>query len=93
MYDVLTYDASTGEGGLDSIIVTLTLGKSLPNTLVQMIPAARELYRLQKTLTLTTDITMADVVALAGVELIKTVGSPRLVVQLGKEEPRLLVEN
>jgi len=88
MHDALTYDASTGEGGPDGSIVPLTLGSSPPKALVQLIPAARELDGLRKTLKRTTEITMADVVALAGAEAIETAGGPRLVVQLGKGEPR-----
>mmetsp|Transcript_62470 Transcript_62470/g.75168 ORF Transcript_62470/g.75168 Transcript_62470/m.75168 type:complete len:417 (-) Transcript_62470:65-1315(-) len=86
MHDALTYDASTGEGGPDGGIVSLLLGGSPPRALEALIPAAKELDGLRKVLKRTTEITMADVVALAGAEAIETAGGPRLVVQLGKGE-------
>lgn len=88
MQDALTYDASSGDGGPDGSIIPLTLSANPPKVLVGLIPAARELEKLRKTLKRTTEITMADVVALAGAEAIETAGGPRLVVQLGKGEPK-----
>jgi len=88
MQDALTYDASTGDGGPDGGIVPLTLSANPPKVLVGLIPAAKELEKLRKTLKRTTEITMADVVALAGAEAIETAGGPRLVVQLGKGETK-----
>ena len=67
----------------------LTLGRSPSKALVQLIPTVRELVGLQKTLKRTTEITMADMVALTGAEEIKTAEGASLVVQLGKGEPRL----
>jgi len=86
MQDALTYDASTGDGGPDGSIIPLTLSGNPPKVLVGLIPAAKELEKLRKNLKRTTEITMADVVALAGAEAIETAGGPRLVVQLGKGE-------
>ena len=60
---------------------------------MQLIPATRELDGLWKTLKCTTNIMMVSVVALTGEAVIKTAESPRLVVQLVKGEPMLLVAN
>ena len=52
----------------------LTLCRSPPRALVQLIPVAREMDGMREALKRTNDVTMADVVELAGAEAIKMAG-------------------
>lgn len=87
--DALTYDAATQEGGPDGSIVRVILEAGRDNpSLSPLQPAAAKLSEIAKNIKRTTEITMADVVTFAGAEAIESVGGPRVVVQLGKTDPK-----
>jgi len=87
--DALTYDTTTEEGGPDGSIIATILDKNNKNpSLVGLSKAAEQLNRIAITNKKTTEITMADVVTFAGAEAIESVGGPRIVVQLGKTDPK-----
>jgi len=88
MLDALTFDAKTGEGGPDGTILGSILSGSSTSPLASLKPAAGELAELAKNIKKTTEITLADVVAFSGAEAIETSGGPRIVVQLGKLDPK-----
>lgn len=85
--DALTYDPNTQEGGPDGSIVAAILDQKSKN--VEGLKAgAEKLNEIAKLVKRTTEITMADVVSFAGAEAIESVGGPRIVVQLGKMDPK-----
>lgn len=86
--DALKYNAATGEGGPDGSIVRVVLESSGDPSLTSLRPAADKLSEIAKNIKRTTEITMADVVTFAGAEAIESTGGPRVVVQLGKTDPR-----
>lgn len=88
MQDALTYDSSTQAGGQDGTIISAIIGKGAPPSLESLRPAAFALLDIAKEMKRTTEVTMADVVAFAGAEAIESTGGPRIVVQLGKLDPK-----
>jgi len=84
--DALSYDPSTQENGPDgSIVRTIMDSKAADPKFKQ---GAEKLQDIAKLIKRTTEITMADVVTFAGAEAIESVGGPRIVVQLGKLDPK-----
>jgi len=86
--DALTYNAETKEGGPDGSVLTVILDKNAPESVLELKPAAEKLAEIAKKLKRTTEITDADVVGFAGAEAIETAGGPRIVIQLGKLDPK-----
>eukprot|EP00978_Attheya_sp_CCMP212_P001795 scaffold3698_cov43-Attheya_sp.AAC.2 len=86
--DALTYDAKDETGGPDGSIVSSILASDAPASLKGLKPAAEQLSAIAAKIKRTTEITMADVVTFAGAEAIESAGGPRIVVQLGKTDPR-----
>ena len=84
IYDALTYNASTNEGGPNGSVVSVILSKDPPPSLVELRPAAEALVAMYNVVKRTTETTMADIVAFAGSEAIESFGGPKSVVQLGK---------
>ena len=87
IYDALTYNASTNEGGPNGSVVAVVLSKDPPPSLIELRPAAEALVAIYKLVKRTTETTMADIVAFAGSEAIESFGGPKSVVQLGKLDP------
>ena len=87
MYDALTFNASTNEGGPNGSVVSVILSKDPPPSLVELRPAAEALVAMYNGVKRTTETTMADIVAFAGSEAIESFGGPKSVVQLGKLDP------
>jgi len=88
LQDALTYNPKTNEYGPDGTIVEVILSKNAPASLIPLQPAAQALKDIARKIKRTTEITMADMVTFAGAEAIESVGGPRIVVQLGKADPR-----
>lgn len=87
--DALTYDPTSQDGGPDGSIVATILDKNNKNgSLTGLSKAAEKLNEIAKSIKRTTEITMADVVTFAGAEAIESAGGPRVVVQLGKMDPK-----
>jgi hypothetical protein len=86
--DALTYNAKDETGGPDGSIVASILASDAPASLKGLKPAAEQLSAISAKIKRTTEITMADVVTFAGAEAIESAGGPRIVVQLGKTDPR-----
>ena len=85
--DALTYNPKTQEGGPDGSIVSAILNSNI-ESIKGLSKAAEALNDIAKSIKRTTEITMADVVAFAGAEAIESVGGPRVVLQLGKMDPK-----
>lgn len=86
--DAISYNPTTGDGGPDGTIVSLIMAKDAPASVAGLKPAAEKLLEVAKGIKRTTEITMADVVTFAGAEAIESAGGPRIVVQLGKTDPK-----
>lgn len=87
--DGLTYDPKTQMGGPDGSIVALILSKNAPDSVSGLKEAAKKLSDIATYIKRTTEITTADVVAFAGAEAIESMGGPRVIVQLGKMDPKV----
>ena len=86
IYDAMTYNASTNEGGPNGSVVAVIL-KDPPPSLVELRPAALALMDMYNKIKRTTETTMADIIAFGGSEAIESFGGPKSVVQLGKLDP------
>lgn len=86
--DGLTYNSDTRVGGPDGSVVAAILSNDAPAELVSLQSAAAVLLDLKAKLKKTTEISMADLVTFAGAEAIESTGGPRVVVQLGKLDPK-----
>lgn len=76
-------------GGPDGSIVALILSKNAPDSVSGLKEAAKKLSDIATYIKRTTEITTADVVAFAGAEAIESMGGPRVIVQLGKMDPKV----
>lgn len=85
--EALTYDKTTREGGPNGSLVR-KLAASSASASTSLGVAARVLVDIRASLLRTTEITLADVVCLAGSEAIEALGGPRVAVQLGKLDPK-----
>jgi len=84
--DALTYDPNSQENGPDGSIVRILVDSKSANANLKQ--GAVKLQEIAKLIKRTTEITMADVVTFAGAEAIESVGGPRIVLQLGKLDPK-----
>lgn len=86
--DGLTYDANSGTGGPDGSIIYAILAPDAAAPLMPLRPAAQKLAEIANRVKKQTEVTLADIVGFAGAEAIETAGGPRIVVQLGKMDPK-----
>mmetsp|Transcript_1982 Transcript_1982/g.2653 ORF Transcript_1982/g.2653 Transcript_1982/m.2653 type:complete len:352 (+) Transcript_1982:68-1123(+) len=78
LLDGLGYDVKTNAGGLDGA-VDLKDNPDLQKALDEVLQIKRKLQR-------TNELSLADIIAFAGAEAVETVGGPRIVVQLGRND-------
>lgn len=85
--DSLSYDAKTGDFGPDGRIISAILAsKDDSYYMMLMKEAANTIVESKKSLKKLTSITIADAVALAGMEAIEAVGGPNLSIQVGRTD-------
>ena len=87
IYDAMTYNASTNEGGPNGSVIAMILSKDSPPSLAELRPAAEALVAMYNKVKRTTETTLADLIAFGGSEAIESFGGPKSVVQLGKLDP------
>lgn len=85
--DSLSYNAKTGDFGPDGRIISAILAsKDDSPYMMLMKEAANTIVDSKKSLKKLTSITIADAVALAGMEAIEAVGGPNLSIQIGRTD-------
>ena len=89
LQDALTYDAISQQGGADGSIVAAILAADSNSPLGHLKGASNALQTIQSKNQRATEISVADVVTIAGAEAIETAGGPHVTVQLGKIDPTI----
>jgi len=87
LLDALSFDFKSGDGGPDGRIVRELLETKESSPYISSLKdAAAVLVESKKKLTKLTSITIADAVAISGVEAIQSIGGPTLSVQVGRTD-------
>jgi len=85
--DSLSYDAKSGDFGPDGRIISAILASNDDSPYMMLMKeAANTIVESKKSLKKLTSITIADAVALGGMEAIEAVGGPNLSIQVGRTD-------
>eukprot|EP00290_Baffinella_frigidus_P014521 CAMPEP_0180144674 /NCGR_PEP_ID=MMETSP0986-20121125/17104_1 /TAXON_ID=697907 /ORGANISM="non described non described, Strain CCMP2293" /LENGTH=391 /DNA_ID=CAMNT_0022088683 /DNA_START=76 /DNA_END=1251 /DNA_ORIENTATION=- len=80
--DGLSYVKATGKGGMDGSVMKKM---DLPEN-ADLLPAATEVARIKKELGRQTEVSNADIIAFGGAVAMESIGSSRVVIQLGRAD-------